>query len=164
MGSARLREHPRLTVSTEQGMLHYALQPATGLLFLAITHPDMPQSAAFSFLESFKNEIARKPDFSQLLRTKDDAELATQATPVLRGVLRAHNTRYAQSARLTLGAEGLQRDGVALGLGDLPQAAAGGEGDGEGEGEGGAEAGAEAGPEAEARAKAEAAAGAEAEA
>jgi hypothetical protein len=43
MGSARLREHPRLTVSTEQGMLHYALQPATGLLFLAITHPDMPQ-------------------------------------------------------------------------------------------------------------------------
>ena len=70
MGSARLREHPRLTVSTEQGMLHYALQPATGLLFLAITHPDMPQSAAFGFLEAFKNEVARHPTFSHLLRTK----------------------------------------------------------------------------------------------
>ena len=82
-------------------MLHYALQPATGLLFLTITHPDMPQvlaqsrrcsasplnlpyislisppylphisqSAAFGFLEAFKNEIARHPTFSHLLRTK----------------------------------------------------------------------------------------------
>ena len=35
-------------------MLHYELQPATSLLFLAITHPDLPQSAAFAFLNAFK--------------------------------------------------------------------------------------------------------------
>ena len=37
MNSARIKEHPRLTVSTEAGMLHYELQPQTQLLFLAIT-------------------------------------------------------------------------------------------------------------------------------
>ena len=50
MHSARIREHPRLTVSTEAGMLHYELQPQSQTLFLAITQPDMKQSAAFAFL------------------------------------------------------------------------------------------------------------------
>ena len=43
MGSARIKEHPRLTVSTESGMLHYELQPQSQLLFLAITLADLPQ-------------------------------------------------------------------------------------------------------------------------
>ena len=56
MGSARIKEHPRLTVSTETGMLHYELQPQSQLLFLAITLADLPQSAAFTFLHQLRGD------------------------------------------------------------------------------------------------------------
>merc|ERR1740139_308550 len=117
-------------------MLHYALQPATGLLFLAITHPDMPQSAAFGFLNTFKNVFANQKDFSHLMRTKDDAELEAQAKPVLRAVIHNHNRDFGPSLVLSAGAAALHKEGMGLGLGDRPQAAptVGGKGAGGGEG------------------------------
>lgn len=57
MGSSRIKEHPRLTVSTESGMLHYELQPQSQLMFLAITLADLPQSAAFTFLNHLRTRF-----------------------------------------------------------------------------------------------------------
>ena len=63
MRSEKIREHPKLTVSTDGiGMLHYELGVAHGnsrLLFLAVTQADYPRSEAFEFLRTMREEFTR---------------------------------------------------------------------------------------------------------
>jgi len=61
--SAQLTRHKDLTVSTDVGMMHYNLLAPHGLLFMAVTIPDMLQSDAFRFLEKLRNKFLR--DFPQ---------------------------------------------------------------------------------------------------
>lgn len=58
----RVLQHPLLTVSTDVGMMHYELHAPSRLLFMAITLPDLQQSAAFAFLTTLKQQfLARCP-------------------------------------------------------------------------------------------------------
>jgi hypothetical protein len=58
--SAQLTRHRDLTVSTDVGMMHYNLLAPHGLLFMAVTIPDMLQSDAFRFLEKLRNRFLRE--------------------------------------------------------------------------------------------------------
>lgn len=58
--SAQLTRHRELTVSTDVGMMHYNLLAPHGLLFMAVTIPDMLQSDAFRFLEKLRNRFLRE--------------------------------------------------------------------------------------------------------
>ena len=118
MGSARIKEHPRLTVSTESGMLHYELQPQSQLLFLAITISDLPQSTAFTFLQQlrtrfvslFEQRISSKslhphdPAASHLIKTLC-ATLPPQPRPATSRAPHGSWTRPCRSASITMTAQ-----------------------------------------------------------
>ena len=81
MVSNRIKDHPKLTVSTESGMLHYELQPESQLLFLTITLKDTPQSTAFDFLSQLRDGFMRTFDEDLSLRSYD--QIAVKASCLL---------------------------------------------------------------------------------
>jgi len=98
--SARLQEHPRLTVSTEVGMMHYEMNNQTDLLFVAFTQPDLPQSSAFSFLQKMREEFFRQngADAVRKLTPGTAAELPAAEVADMKAFLSAYNDTAAASA------------------------------------------------------------------
>lgn len=85
MGSARIKEHPRLTVSTDSGMLHYELQPQSQLLFLVITLNDLPQPTAFHFLQQLRSRFVAQ--FAAAISSRaTEAPLDASATQLIRSL------------------------------------------------------------------------------
>ncbi|KAL1498990.1 hypothetical protein AB1Y20_013509 [Prymnesium parvum] len=120
LNSARIKEHPRLTVSTEKGMLHYELQQQTQLLFLAITQPDMKQSSAFAFLHELKMGFVA---FDAELRASQYDAVKPKAIRLLRALSAKVNASVASLPSLSVTAQLLFDEARSLDLHLDPAAA-----------------------------------------